>query len=502
MKRIIEWLIPSHITNDDEKTKARIFVFSCLTVWLLGVLMTTLYLTIISTPLSNFIATAALVVFSTLLLQYFRKSGNLKTAANTLLAFGLLALNVSIAETGGVNSMDMIWLMVFPCGAFLLLNNKTALFWGGLTIATTFAYLMVDLAAPHLLLKPKPDAVYNFVSVFLCIIIVALTIYYFVQQNNLYGLVLAQKNKKLVNAQEEMIEQHLLLQQKQGEITTQNEELIQSQEEIITQRDFIEQKNRILEHRDNQISNSIKAAQVIQQAVLPNAQTMQKFLGDHFIIFRPKDVVSGDFYWVDEVAGKKVLASVDCTGHGVPGAFMSLIGHNLLDNIVSHQQITDPAEIISAMHTEVVKLLKQEDGNNNYGMDMTVCTWESSSDGCNITFCGAKNSFYYKEPRQRNYTKLKGTRKSIGGFQPKDVHFENQTIKVSKGSMFYIGSDGIEDQNNSKRKKFGAKRVLQILNDSAHLTLPMQKGNLEIALDKHMEDTTQRDDILLIGVRV
>ncbi|WP_299456082.1 SpoIIE family protein phosphatase [uncultured Microscilla sp.] len=503
MKQLIEQCIPHHLIGDDnEKTKARIFVFSGVAVSLLGLIMILLYLTVVPTPASNFIATFILFVFSLLLLVYFKKTGNLKIAANALITFGFLALNVSVIDTGGIYSMDLIWLVAFPCGAFLFLNNKSAFWWTAASISVTVIYLIIAFTAPKLLGKVQFDPIYNFVSVCLCIAIVISIIYYFVKQNQLYSLVLAQKNEKLEKTQEEMIAQNIVLQERQEEIATQNEELIQNQEEIIAQRDFIEVKNRALENRDNQISHSIRAAQVIQQAILPNAHSLQLLLGDHFIVFRPRDVVSGDFYWVNKVQGQTVLASVDCTGHGVPGAFISLIGHNLLDKVILQQKITDPSIIINTLHTEIVHLLKQEAGRNNYGMDLTVCAWQHTSEGCQLAFCGAKNSFYYTLPHQSGYIALKGTRKSVGGIQPENIHFTNQSVCLPSGSMFYIGSDGIEDQNDKKRKKLGTKKVLRILSDAAHLPTAEQKLLLENSLQQHMEGTTQRDDILLIGVRV
>jgi serine phosphatase RsbU (regulator of sigma subunit) len=503
MKQLIEICIPHHlIAHESDKTKARIFVFSGLAVLGLGFVMTLLYLTVIDTPVSNFVATLVLFIFSALLLFYFKNTGNLKTAAHTLITFGFLALNVSIIDTGGIYSMDMIWLVAFPCGAFLFLNNKIALWWTATSTLVAIIHLIIALVAPQVLIKAQPDPIYNFVSICLCITIVIFIIYYFVRQNHLYSLVLAHKNEKLEKTQEEMIAQNMVLQERQEEIATQNEELVQNQEEIITQRDFIELKNSILETRDRQISHSIKAAQVIQEAILPNASTMQQLLGDHFIIFKPKDVVSGDFYWINQVNDQTILASVDCTGHGVPGAFISLIGHNLLDKIVLQQQITSPAYIIDALHSEIQQLLKQNTGQNNYGMDLTICTWQRISTGCKLVFCGAKNSFYYTLPDKQGYQKIKGTRKSVGGFQPESIHFTNQTVDLPQGSMFFVGSDGIEDQNNQQRKKLGTKRVLDILSEAAHLSTAEQKEALETRLQQHMEGTTQRDDILLIGVRV
>ncbi|MEO1656047.1 MAG: hypothetical protein AAFU64_21075, partial [Bacteroidota bacterium] len=159
-----------------------------------------------------------------------------------------------------------------------------------------------------------------------------------------------QVNEKL---ERKVQERTLDLQRAYNGINSQNEELQQKQEEILTQRDFIEKKNKELGIINAKISNSIRAALTIQEAILPYPEKLDALLIDYFILFKPRDIVSGDFFWLEKVNGKKILAAVDCTGHGVPGAFMSLIGHTLLDKIIRLWQITDPGQILNLLHQEV-----------------------------------------------------------------------------------------------------------------------------------------------------
>lgn len=354
----------------------------------------------------------------------------------------------------------------------------------------------------------------------------------------LYGFFASQKARKQLEKQnEEITEQSRQIQKQTEEIQVQNEELYQNQEEILAQRDFIEkrnteleqlnarlvssekvlsrayekvqtsqkelsEKNKALEERDRQITSSIKSALTIQSAILPYPEKAQRLLQEHFVIYRPKDVVSGDFYWLNEIDGKVILAAVDCTGHGVPGAFMSLIGNTLLDKIVRVWKVTKPHEILTRLHEEVVIVLRQKETSNNNGMDAAIITIEREKEHSLIRFAGAKNPLYYKTAPSESLEILKGDRKAIGGIQNEDKAFTTQHLKLKSGACLYLGSDGLEDQNNSKRRKFGSRRLRKLLEENSHLPMSEQKYLLEQALDEHMGESRQRDDILWIGLRI
>lgn len=324
----------------------------------------------------------------------------------------------------------------------------------------------------------------------------------------------------------------------QQEILTQNEELYQNQEEILAQRDFIEQKNKELgtanekmksneqilkkaydqlkqsetqikvqrdelEETNNRVKSSINAALAIQTAILPYPAKLDDLLKDYFIIFKPKDDVSGDFYWLNKVDEKTVLACVDCTGHGVPGAFMSLIGNTLLDKIVRVWKILEPAQILTKLHEDIQVMLRQEETGNNNGMDVCLVVLEKLADEqTKVIFSGAKNSLIYFPVDSVQACFLEGDRKSIGGEQNEKKFFTNKEVILAKGSVIYLASDGFEDQNDKKRKKFGKKRLVDLLEKNNHLPLAQQQEVLENALKLQMENTNQRDDITLIGVKL
>jgi serine phosphatase RsbU (regulator of sigma subunit)/tetratricopeptide (TPR) repeat protein len=321
-----------------------------------------------------------------------------------------------------------------------------------------------------------------------------------------YGLLQARRLAKKLKRQNHEIENQ------RQEILTQNEELYQSQEELQAQRDFIEQKNievsranEVLQARDRQISSSIQAAVTIQQAVLPYAEKINLILGQHLLIFKPKDVVSGDFFWLNQTPEQQnILIVADCTGHGVPGAFMTLIGNTLLDKIVRVWDVTEPAQILSRLHDEIRIVLRQETTGNNNGMDAAVFTWQALDDQTfHCVFAGAKSDAYYFLPNAPETLHiLYATRKAIGGVQSESKFFEDQTISLPKGTTIYLGSDGFADQNDSKRKKFGYKRLQETLTKIHTLPFAQQAEILEEALQKHQQSEAQRDDILLIGFRI
>jgi serine phosphatase RsbU (regulator of sigma subunit) len=307
--------------------------------------------------------------------------------------------------------------------------------------------------------------------------------------------------QELVEANENLEEK---VQERTEEIAAQNEELIQNQEEILVQRGFIEQKVKELQLRDQQITNSIQSAFLIQNAILPYPEKLENLLHNCFVLYRPKDLVSGDFFWLNQVAGKTFLVVADCTGHGVPGAFMTLIGNTILDKIIRVWDIYDPALILERLHEDVRIMLRQEETGNNNGMDVGILCWDTESKGEEIsfTYAGAKQGLYYIEPNSTTLKILKGVRKAIGGIQPKDLAFENDYFTVSKQTMIYLGSDGLPDQNDVNRKRFGDKRLQELFTKFHKSSVTKQGEILEEQLEKHMEDTTQRDDILVVGFRV
>lgn len=263
--------------------------------------------------------------------------------------------------------------------------------------------------------------------------------------------------------------------------------------EVMEQKDIIQRKNQ-------HITSSIQYAQKIQQAILPPTEMMRSIMKDSFVLYLPKDIVSGDFFWLRDQSNQLFLAAVDCTGHGVPGALMSMIGNTLLNQIINEKKITNPAKILEALHLGVQEALKQTDqsGKNREGMDMALIKIDKKS--YKLTFSGARRPLYLVKDNQ--LTEIKGDKKSIGGFQKEEKRtFSNQTQTLQKGVMIYLTSDGFTDQLNPDSKKFGSKRLKASLEELGRLGCQDQKEKLQEILKNHQKTEEQQDDITIIGIR-
>lgn len=257
--------------------------------------------------------------------------------------------------------------------------------------------------------------------------------------------------------------------------------------------------------QNSQITASIDYAQTIQKASLPIKEEMQKKL-DYFLIFKPKDIVSGDFYWMSNLPENEgtIIAEIDCTGHGVPGAFMSLIGNTLLNEIVNYNNITSPALILTELDKLVVKALKQDRTNNLDGMDISVCLLKNEENKTLINFAGAKQNLIHYKNATREIIKIKGDRVNIGGGRKSKANkqFSNKEFYAEKNDMIYLMSDGFVDQNNNQRKRYGTPRLVNKLKEIGANNIPAQKNILESELNNWQGDEEQRDDITFIGIKI
>jgi serine phosphatase RsbU (regulator of sigma subunit) len=259
---------------------------------------------------------------------------------------------------------------------------------------------------------------------------------------------------------------------------------------------------KLLIESNKNITDSINYAQRIQKAILPEMKQVKGAFEDAFVLFRPRDVVSGDFYWFHETKTHIVIAVVDCTGHGVPGAFMSMIGNELLNHIVLEGQIIQPSEVLTRMHEGIRNALRQQTGTNAQdGMDLALCTIDKEKN--KLYFSGAKNPLIYIQDGQVHH--IKGDKWPIGGHQRGlERNYRDHEIDLSLGQIFYVFSDGYQDQfGGGDGRKFMIKRLKQLLLDIHRLPLPDQCKALESTLDEWMTGTNeaQVDDILMIGFK-
>ena len=257
----------------------------------------------------------------------------------------------------------------------------------------------------------------------------------------------------------------------------------------------------IIEEKNKAITDSLDYAQKIQEAILPLTRDLANVFPAGFGLYGPKDVVSGDFYWFAELDGKFLLAAADCTGHGVPGAFMSMLGSDKLTHAVREKKLTRPGEILSYLNQSVKHTLKQNESGSELrdGMDIALCCFDLK--GKKMEFAGANRPLYHV--RKGKLTEYRPTKASIGGFTGDDQQYENQVIDIEKEDMIYIFTDGYADQfGGPEGKKFMTKNLKELIVEvSVHHPREQEKIFVE-HFKKWKGEREQVDDLLLIGVRV
>lgn len=262
------------------------------------------------------------------------------------------------------------------------------------------------------------------------------------------------------------------------------------------------EKNKELDEINKDITASIRYAKRIQDAILPPDDFVRKHLPNTFILFKPKDIVSGDFYWMEDKKDTVIFAAVDCTGHGVPGAFMSIVGHNLLDRVVGEQKITQPAKILDELNKSISDTLRQTDLEDNTvrdGMDIALCAFNRKT--AVLEYAGAYNPLWLI--RNNELTEIKANKFPIGNSKSGENNkFTNHEIQLQKGDTIYIFSDGYSDQfGGPAGKKFKSSALKQLLINSQHLSMEEQRELLNRSIESWRGQHEQVDDILVIGTR-
>jgi serine phosphatase RsbU (regulator of sigma subunit) len=329
-----------------------------------------------------------------------------------------------------------------------------------------------------------------------------------------------QQKEEIQSIADSLREANDQLQDKNEEINRHNEEaqaladtLRRANSEISRHKDLLEKKNQ-------DITSSIFYAKRIQSALLPLEDEISKHIPQHFILYRPRDIVSGDFYWFTEREGKLLIAVADCTGHGVPGAFMSMIGNEILREIIDFHRVSDADMVLNLLHRRIRDALKQEETQTNDGMDIALCVIDKAN-GL-LEFSGAKNPFYYmqydaisRQPLLSEKTHelriIKGDNMPIGGHQEEELRiFTRHTLAMRNengplSTVCYLFSDGYQDQfGGRKGKKFMTKRFRELLFDIHTLDMTTQHEILDRTIIDWMAeaDEKQIDDILVFGMRI
>jgi ligand-binding sensor domain-containing protein/serine phosphatase RsbU (regulator of sigma subunit) len=303
------------------------------------------------------------------------------------------------------------------------------------------------------------------------------------------------KTKKLKRDKEKL---EMVVNIRTSELRKEKEKVESINKEVIEQKAEIENKNK-------EITDSIKYAKNIQEALLPPLTETEHAFEECFILYLPKDIVSGDFFWHTYKNNLHYIAAADCTGHGVPGAFMSIVGNTLLNEIVNHNNIVTPGDILLELHRGVKEALKQsnEENERRDGMDIALCAIDFKNQ--TIHYAGANRPLWiFRKNKHFEAEIIKPSKFPIGGLELEENRiYESHTISLEKGDSIYIFSDGFADQfGGPKGKKFMVSNMQKLIQENIRLDMLQQKKNIHESFSLWKNNLEQVDDVLMIGIRI
>lgn len=392
----------------------------------------------------------------------YKKYGKRVLWVNIISVLGYMSNIGTYNFSGGIYSSDLVNGVIICSWIFLVADKKSGLTWFAITFLTITFFYIADVYG---LKDFKSDAIaqgsyypyfnYGFGCVFAAIIIT-------LHENNKEKYLKDLKNSKLE----------------------------------------IETKSKELETKNEEIVSSINYAKRIQYAMLPHEETIYRGVPLSFIFYQPKDIVSGDFFWYHEIdKDNYIIVAADCTGHGVPGAFMTVIGSNLLTQIVAESGITQPGQILQELDKRITNTLKQQKEHQHLiqdGMDMALLKVNKAAK--EFSYTSAKRPAIFI--RNKQLQELKGSKNTLGGLRSGNKHFEEIKIKYEEDDMIYLFTDGYIDQfGGADNKKFMIKRFRELLVNIQPLSINEQKEKIASNIEKWIGHNEQTDDILVIGIR-
>ena len=362
--------------------------------------------------------------------------------------------------------------------AVLFFENTRSIFL--LVLLGTLAIISVETYNFYyepLYTPPNMEVAY-LINVIITIVMIVVIVSIFKTENYEYQNQIAASNKK---------------------ITQQHRKVLELNQNLSGSLKIIKDQKEAIDEAHKRLQDSINYAQTIQKSILSFSSSIKKALPEHFILFKPRDVVSGDFYYFYSADSKVFIAAVDCTGHGVPGAFMSMIGYNFLQEAIETEKYEEPDEVLNFLNERISHALKQPDTHNFDGMDLSLIILNKETR--NVKFSGAKNSLLVvNEGGMQLY---KGDGYSIGGFTPADYKFTQVEVHLEQEAVLYLMTDGFQDQfGGPDNKKFRSKRLHNMLKHMWDSPMAEQQLTLSATFKAWKEHNEQTDDVLLIGIRV
>lgn len=454
MKKIVEYFIPEKYKGDLEyNRKSKFVIWFLFIVTLISLFFSTvIYISRPEEILNIVIAPTFLLVFG-FTLWIFKRTGAFLLVTHIIGVFFVLGMAGMPAETGGIFSPDMPTVYIIPIFALIMGNLLAGFIYAFLMYVIIFGFYFAEV-----------NGVMDFRSTTNKL---PSDYYLFNLALNAFGILfLVFRNEVLrLRGVKELRESHELINLKNKEIT-----------------------------------DSINYARKIQSAILPQQDYVKKLLPDSFFFYQPKDIVSGDFYWVAERNGEIFVVVADCTGHGVPGAFMSVVGMNLLNEIVNHRGITSPSEILGELNNGVVDALQQRETASNDGMDIALVKINFANK--KIEYTAANRSMILF--RNGVIEEIKPTKNPIGGFNSlKEKHFETHQIQLSSGDIVYLSTDGYADQFGGEQdKKITTKNFRRLLEKVSSLSMQDQEKELSRFINDWKTGYEQTDDILVAGIKI
>ena len=307
---------------------------------------------------------------------------------------------------------------------------------------------------------------------------------------------LIKQSKEQEKLKQELLTQKLQFEQTNSELYRRSKEQEELKQELFTQKMHVEQKNIML-------NSTLNFAKTIQRSIIVNEQKLHDEYQTELIYF-PKDIVSGDFYWTADVLNKrKFIAAVDCTEHGIPGAFLSFVSSRLLEEIVHTKQIFQPKEILNFLDENIKKILNQEYSNNRDGMGIALCATEETKEGkIKVIFSGAKLPLFYYQKNEKKVNCISGSRKSIGGEYFDNNEFEEHELLLEKEDILYIATDGFIEQGDTEHNCFGRNTFKKMIEEIAEFDIEKQKKIMKQIFEKYKGNAPQRDDVTVLIVKL